>query len=84
MRHEQPAGFAQLASGRDEARRRSVKSHVTATQVTIGAVARMPKMIPNFRKSMMMSKPSRPPLDVRESVHEGEAELSRGCGSLVS
>ena len=61
-----------------------MKSHATATQVTIGTVARMPKMIANFTKSMMMSKPSRPPLVVRESVHEGEAELSQGCGSLVS
>jgi hypothetical protein len=61
-----------------------VKSHATATQVTIGTVARMPKMIANFRKSMMMSKPSRPSLDVRGSVHEREAGLSRGCGSLVS
>jgi len=61
-----------------------VKSHETATQVTIGAVARMPKMIANFRKSMMMSKPSRPPLEVRESVHEGVAGMSRGCGSLIS
>jgi hypothetical protein len=32
-----------------------VKSHAAATQVTIGAVARMPKMIPNFTRSMMMS-----------------------------
>lgn len=61
-----------------------MKSHATATQVTIGTVARMPKMIANFRKSMMMSKRSRPPLDVRESVHEGEAGLSRGYGSLSS
>jgi hypothetical protein len=32
-----------------------VKSHAAATQETIGAVARMPKMIPNFSRSMMMS-----------------------------
>ncbi len=31
-------------------------SHETANQVTIGAVARIPKMSPNLRKSMMMSK----------------------------
>jgi hypothetical protein len=35
-----------------------VKSQETASHVTMGAVARMPKMIPNFRKSMMMSTPS--------------------------
>jgi hypothetical protein len=32
-----------------------VKSQETASQVTIGAVARIPKMNPNFRKSMMIS-----------------------------
>ena len=45
-------------------------SHETASQVTIGAVARIPKMIPNFRRSMMMSNRIRPLLEVRESVHE--------------
>jgi hypothetical protein len=59
-----------------------VKSHATATHVTMGAVARMPKMIANFRKSMMMSTPAVLHSRVRESVHEGEAGLSRGCGSL--
>jgi hypothetical protein len=55
-----------------------VKSHATATQVTIGAVARMPKMIANLRKSMMMSKPCRPPLEVRESLHEGGSRAVAG------
>jgi len=63
-----------------------VTSHETANQVTIGAVARIPKMSPNFRKSMMMSKP-RPssleaPLEVRESVHERSTALSSGHESL--
>ena len=36
-------------------------SQEIASQVTIGAVPRTPKMIPNFTKSTMMSKPN-PPL----------------------
>jgi hypothetical protein len=59
-----------------------VNSHEIATQVTTGAVARTPKMIPNFRRSMMMSNPSRPPLEVPESLHEGGTGLSRRFGSL--
>jgi hypothetical protein len=39
-----------------------VTSQEIASQVTIGAVPRMPKMIPNHTKSKMMSKP-KPPLD---------------------
>jgi hypothetical protein len=32
-----------------------VKSHETATQMTIGVTPKTPKINPNFRKSMMMS-----------------------------
>lgn len=59
-----------------------MNSHEIATQVTTGAVARTPKMIPNFRRSMMMSNPSRPPLEVPESLHEGGTGPSRRFGSL--
>jgi hypothetical protein len=47
-----------------------VKSHETAIQVTMGAVPRTPKMNPNFRRSMMMSK-AKPPLVVPDSLPEG-------------
>ena len=57
-------------------------SHETASQVTIGAVARIPKMIPNLRRSMMMSNRIRPLLEVRESVYERVTDPSRGRGSL--
>jgi hypothetical protein len=40
-----------------------VNSHESATHVTIGAVARIPKMSPNFRMSTMTSNPM-PPLVV--------------------
>jgi hypothetical protein len=59
-----------------------VNSQEIATQVTTGAVARTPKMIPNFKRSMMMSNPSRPPLEVPESLHEGGTGPSRRFGSL--
>ena len=59
-----------------------MNSQEIATQVTTGAVARTPKMIPNFRRSMMMSNPSRPPLEVPESLHEGGTGPSRRFGSL--
>jgi hypothetical protein len=59
-----------------------VTSQATAIQVTIGAVARTPKMIPNFKKSMMVCKRGGPPFYVRESVHEAAAGPSRGFASL--
>jgi hypothetical protein len=43
-----------------------VKSHETAIQVMMGAVAKAPKMIPNLTKSMMMSNPKPP--------HDGPAQ----------
>ena len=59
-----------------------MKSQATAIQVTIGAVARTPKMIPNFRKSMRMSNRVRPRLEVPQSVHERTTGLTSGRGSL--